>query len=75
MYVTYILQIFQLEVDSCVDNADCSDTEGSYTCTCSTGFSGDGLSNCDSELFLYLVYMYIKYSYVNHRLETLYMQI
>ena len=40
----------QLGLDSCATNAECFDTEGSYTCTCSSGFGGDGLSNCDSEL-------------------------
>lgn len=39
----------QLELDECADNADCTDSEGSYTCSCSVGYSGDGLVNCDSE--------------------------
>ena len=39
----------QLGLDACVENADCSDTEGSYECTCSTGYSGDGLVNCESK--------------------------
>ena len=32
--------------DSCDRNADCSDTDGSYTCTCHVGFSGDGETCC-----------------------------
>ena len=32
-----------------MENADCSDTEGSYECICSSGYSGDGLVNCESE--------------------------
>ena len=40
----------QLGLDSCATNAECFDTEDSYTCTCSNGFSGDGVSSCDSEL-------------------------
>ena len=32
-----------------MENADCLDTEGSYECICSTGYSGDGLVNCESE--------------------------
>ena len=39
-----------LGLDSCVENADCTDTEGSYTCMCSSGYTGDGLSSCTGKL-------------------------
>ena len=42
----------QLELDVCVENSDCSDTQGSYECTCSSGYRGDGLVNCESESLL-----------------------
>ena len=32
--------------DSCHVNADCMDTIGSFQCTCSVGYSGDGIENC-----------------------------
>ena len=38
-----------LRLDACVKNANCLDTEGSYECICSSGYSGDGLVNCESE--------------------------
>ena len=36
----------QTNIAFCAENADCADTEGSYTCACSTGFMGDGFISC-----------------------------
>ena len=30
----------------CDHNADCDDTDGSFTCTCRDGFTGDGILSC-----------------------------
>ncbi|KAJ7383599.1 hypothetical protein OS493_026784 [Desmophyllum pertusum] len=32
------------ETDRCSVNARCTNTDGSYTCSCSSGFQGDGMS-------------------------------
>ena len=31
-----------LETDECDTNANCTNTEGSYNCTCNLGYDGDG---------------------------------
>lgn len=48
---TFILDIDEcdLSTDACAINATCSNTEGSYECSCDIGFTGDGRT-C-SELF------------------------
>ena len=37
--------------DGCHDNATCVDGNGSYTCNCTEGFTGDGF-NCTGKFFL-----------------------
>ena len=35
----------ELETHTCSPNANCTDTDGSFNCTCREGFEGDGF-NC-----------------------------
>ena len=46
------IELFVSDIDECTDgtancdsNAACTDTEGSFTCTCNVGYTGDG-TNC-----------------------------
>ena len=41
--------------DGCHDNATCTDDNGSYTCVCKDGFTGDGF-NCTGKMFIYYYY-------------------
>ena len=40
-----------LSVSPCHANATCNNTEGSYICTCDTGYSGDGFT-CNGKILL-----------------------
>ena len=51
-----------LGVDQCTTNATCSNTEGSYECSCNTGFTGDGISCC-MMLLLSSTYVYLHAEY------------
>ena len=45
------LDIDECHANPCHDNATCADNEGSYTCECNEGYSGDGW-NCTGQLLL-----------------------
>ena len=45
-------------VSPCHANATCNNTDGSYTCTCNTGYSGDGII-CDGKLYYLYIYIYL----------------
>ena len=38
----------------CADNAECHDTEGSFECTCVSGYSGDGDYNCTGVFYTFV---------------------
>ena len=47
--------------NNCDENAQCSNTEGSYTCSCNTGYTGDGVI-CTSKLATTLLAILCTYS-------------
>ena len=59
LYPLLCLDIDECELgfDDCNENATCTDTVGSFSCTCNLGYSGDGL-NCTSKhastVFVYM---------------------
>ena len=57
MYDLHCMILYLLDIDECMQPgacdqfASCENTVGSYTCTCYTGFTGDGRV-CTGELQL-----------------------
>jgi len=48
----------EMGTDICDENANCTDTIGSFSCTCNSGYSGDGV-NCLSEFLFDLKVHYV----------------
>ena len=43
--------------DNCHENAQCINTEGSFTCSCNTGYTGNGV-NCSSKILIEMNYLF-----------------
>ena len=41
---TVFLDVDECQTSPCNYNAICNNTDGSYTCKCNSGYSGDGLT-------------------------------
>ena len=52
--------------DNCHANANCSDTVGSFSCSCLSGFRGDGVLACTGTVMCYMCqFLHIKLSNVH----------
>ena len=49
----------ELETYPCHFNANCTDTEGSFNCTCNEGFEGNGFSCAGTICIITFIIMYI----------------
>ena len=47
--------------NSCSVNADCQNTDGSFTCTCKDGYFGTGIK-CDGNLDIYIILFRVFFS-------------
>ena len=60
-----------LSTANCNANATCTNTEGSFTCACNNGYTGDGMT-CEGEFITFLEWIdneIIGNSYLNLKLE------
>ncbi|CAH3159137.1 unnamed protein product [Pocillopora meandrina] len=48
MYVFCLPDIDECKINVCHHSASCTNTQGSYNCTCNPGYIGDGL-NCEAD--------------------------
>ena len=55
----YYLDIDECEDNPCHDNATCTDSEGSFSCMCDTGYTGDGYNMCNGEIWRLYCYFVI----------------
>lgn len=55
MSLCFVVDINECKKKSaCAKNAKCTNAEGSYSCICAQGYSGDGLNFCDGKGFYIL---------------------
>lgn len=45
--------------NTCNIDAICSDTEGSFTCSCKAGFTGNGITCRGRLIYLIVIYIYM----------------
>ena len=60
MYYADINECENDDLNNCHENAQCINMEGSFTCSCSTGYTGDGI-NCTSKLIMYTKISYMHF--------------
>ena len=42
----FLSDVNECDIFPCTNNAKCQDTDGSFECSCVSGYSGDGYVNC-----------------------------
>ena len=50
----------RLNRHNCNMSATCTNTPGSFFCTCKPGYTGDGVARCDGKICLYICYAHTK---------------
>ena len=66
-YLLFILDINECQrgVTDCFEHAECTNTDGGYTCSCKVGWYGDGIT-CESKQLI--DYFHLALLIVTHRL-------
>ena len=53
-------------LDNCSENANCTDTIGSFSCMCDVGYSGDGVSCGGTHTLIHFRCNYVTSSFYRH---------
>ena len=70
MYVFCLPDIDECKINVCHHSASCTNTQGSYNCTCNPGYIGDGL-NCEGRFGLFHAFQLVRASIQWTRSESL----
>ena len=55
-FLTDIDECATPDTNECDTNAECSNTEGSYTCSCRVGYTGDGKNCAGNEIYIFIIH-------------------
>ena len=51
-FIADVNECLNATLNNCNANANCTNTEGSFTCKCNIGFIGDGYANCTGKEYI-----------------------
>ena len=73
MYLLYILSDINecANATTCDSNANCTNTPGSFTCTCNHGYTGNGTTNCEGKNSIGTLLFTITYNHTQRRAQGL----
>ena len=60
VYILYYLDIDECALNACGVDANCTNTDGSFTCHCPAGYKGDARVHCYSEYNTYRIILTVK---------------
>jgi hypothetical protein len=72
MYEMCFSDVNECDDNPCSENALCTDTVGSFFCTCKEGFTGDPFRGCVGELCFQKVFIIINFNSSHAQIRNYY---